>query len=182
MSSSLGSTSRPLSMASSHLMGGAAGSDYDSVYRLGQFDSGIPLNTYDKEGAHSPGMNTPAEYYYGDSPREAGLARYGVAKEMGPDGKRLPAVPHKKRWWILGGVAVLLAVLVVAIAVPVTTLLDDKDNNTTKSPDGTVEPGTGPGGKVLTSGGDGTKIRMDNGTIFTYSNRALSFFSQVLVR
>lgn len=143
-------------------------SDYDSLYRLGQFDSGIPLNTYDKEAAS--GRDSPAEYYYGDAgPRDAGLARYGEAKEMGPDAKR---VPHKKRWWILAGVVVLLTVLVVAIAVPLTTLLDN--DNVSGAKDGATVPGTGPKGQVLTSGGDGSKIRMDNGTIFTYTNRASS--------
>lgn len=151
--------SRPLSMASSHML---ASSEYDSVHQLARYsDNGAyPMQEYhDKEG-RSP-MSTPGEW---SDPRGAGLAKYGT----GADLTKKQGMSTTKKWLIFAGVVVALIVIAIAVAIPLLKVHDDQQQHAA------TVPGTGPNGKVLTSGGNGTLIRMDNGTEFMYLNGAYS--------
>lgn len=164
--------SRPLSYASSHMLGG--GSDYDSTYRLNEhgrsgrdssYGDALAMGGYEK-GSWTPDAEAPGSAAYVDAAtKRPGLDRYG----------RSGTVPHKKRWLILAGVVAVLALLVIAIVVPITQILLKDDNSAGSKSDeaGTTQTdssGHGVGGKVLTSGTNGSVIDLGNGQSFTYIN------------
>ncbi|MCO5614260.1 hypothetical protein L7F22_068540 [Adiantum nelumboides] len=97
-------------------------------------------------------------------PRAAGLAKYGT----GADLTKKQGMSTTKKWLIFAGVVVALIVIAIAVAIPLLKVHDDQQQHAA------TVPGTGPDGKVLTSGGNGTLIRMDNGTEFMYLNGAYS--------
>lgn len=203
------SDSRPTSLASSHMLSMRSQSDYDSVYQLWR-QSGTPSSFKDfaddaasgfydtrressardlekieqyRAGAYEPrspeqgafqglhegkaGSKGPKDY------RAVGLAKYGRGKDQ-----RMPA---KKRWCILLAVAAVIAVLTIAIVVPITqVLLKDKksDNAASHSPSGGSNSGSdsGPGHtpvpekQVAIWGTNGSTIDLGNGKSFTYIN------------
>ncbi|EJD05789.1 glycoside hydrolase family 5 protein [Fomitiporia mediterranea MF3/22] len=76
---------------------------------------------------------------------------------------------------IIGGSALLLVVIAAAVAIPL-VLTKNKGNKDSSSSPGSDSGGssgsgqTNPGSRVVT-GGDGSKINMEDGTEFTYSNK-----------
>ncbi|PWN44031.1 glycoside hydrolase [Ceraceosorus guamensis] len=123
------------------------------------------MGGYEK-GSWTPDAENATSAAYADAAtKRPGLDRYG----------RAGAVSHKKRWLMLAGVAAVLALLVVAIVVPITQILlkDDKGSGSQSDEAGTTQTdssGHGTGGKVLTSGTNGSVIDLGNGQSFTYIN------------
>jgi glucan 1,3-beta-glucosidase len=146
------------------------GNDYDSVHQLAGYGDkeAIPMQGYnDKEDRSS--MLTPRPDNDHDY-RSAGIAKYGLAADL------KKSMSPKKKWTIFAIIVAILIIIAVAVAVPLLTLHKNVNNADSSS----AGPGTGPDGKVLTAGGNGTVIRMANGTTFTYINSEHIFFYRTL--
>lgn len=147
--------SRPMSQSSSRMFGGT---DYDSVHQLARYDGkdSIPMQGYyDKEddSMMSPTPTPGDDHDY----RAAGLAKYGVCADQAKKQKWSP----KKKWTIFAIVVALLVIIAIAVAIPLLTI--EKNNRSSGS-------NSGSSGNVLTAGGNGTVIKLANGTEFTYIN------------
>lgn len=150
-------SSRPMSRSSSHMFGGT---DYDSVHQLARYDGkdSIPMQGYYDKEDRSMMSPTPTPGEDRDY-RAAGLAKYGVGADQANRQKMTP----KKKWTIFAIVVALLIVIAIAVAIPLITI--EKNNRGSSSTSGTDSSG-----HVLTAGGNGTVIKMANGTEFTYIN------------
>lgn len=162
--------SHRLSIASSHML---AASDYGSQHHLMRYtDSGaIPLQEYEKDPGAGSRATTPGAQYMPvhDESRGEKYGRQG----------RTP-MSTRKKWILFGAVVVGLIIVAIAVAIPLVIVHDRQHGS------GATVPGTGPHGDVLTSGRDGSVIRMDNGTTFVYVNSGffhtiLFIFSAVLI-
>ncbi|KAJ1026272.1 hypothetical protein NDA16_002359 [Ustilago loliicola] len=204
------SGSRPTSLASSHMLSTRSQSDYDSVYQLWR-QSGTPSSFRDfagddaasgyydtrrastavdlekieqyRSGAYAPhsppldqplhkgeaGTKGPKDY------RAVGLAKYGRGKDQ--------RMSTKKKWLILLAVAAVIAVLTIAIVVPITQVLLKSDNKSAKAGQGAGSSsgsnqgsGSGSGSTPAVEkqpevwGTNGSTIDLGNGRSFTYIN------------
>lgn len=149
--------SQRFSIASSHML---ANSDYGSQHQLTRYtDSGaIPMQDYEKNSGSR--VSTP-----GGGPQYMPVST-GSGRNGGEKYSRFNRSPMtvKKKWWIFAAVVIGLILLAIVIAIPLVVVHDRQHSN------GATVEGTGPHGEVLTSGGNGTEIRMENGTTFTYIN------------
>ncbi|CAE6430534.1 unnamed protein product [Rhizoctonia solani] len=158
---------------------GVPASHYEGM-RESQYSS-VPLNqSYDPyvdAGTPSPQGNTPSQYrddLAADKSEETGAAA-GYSQPYGADG---PAKSGKRKWFWLLAALVALAVIVVAVIVPVYFKVIKPNNNTVvSSPSGhsssapaptqSGDPGTVP--QEAITGGDGSTIKTETGS-FVYNN------------
>lgn len=138
-------------------------------YRSGAYEPQLlAADPLADQGLHKgqAGSKGPKDY------RAVGLAKYGRGKDQ--------RMSTKKKWLILLAVAAVIGVLVVAIVVPITTILlkDKSPKSESGSPSSSSGPSSGSGsaptpstGPVLaTSGTNGSTIDLGNGNSFTYIN------------
>lgn len=150
-------SSRPMSRSSSHMFG----TDYDSVYQLAGYGDkeAIPMQGYNDKDDRSAMLSPPMNGAEAKDYRSAGIAKYGLAadqkKKMSP----------RKKWTIFAAVVILLIIIAVAVAVPL--LAVHKNANDAASSGGN---GSGTGANLVTAGGNGSVIQMQNGTSFPYIN------------
>lgn len=132
--------------------------DWGSQQHLMKYDGtgSIPMQNYDSKDGTGSKMYQDARYLPVGGEKST-LASKGGSGQL----------PTRKKWFIFGGVVAALIIIAIAVAVPLVVLHDNKHK---AGKDGALVPGTGEDGKVLTSGGNGTVIRMENGTEFTYIN------------
>ncbi|SPC62052.1 related to EXG1 - exo-beta-1,3-glucanase (I/II), major isoform [Ustilago sp. UG-2017b] len=200
------SASRPTSLASSHMLSVRSQSDYDSVYQLwrhsgtpssfrdlagddaasGYYDTTRPSSAVGLEkieqyrsGAYAPnspplaqqplhkgeaGTKGPKDY------RAVGLAKYGRGKDQ--------KMSTKNKWLIVLAVAAVIAVLTIAIVLPITQVLLKSDSRSAKAGQGSGSSSGGSdqgsnsasGKQFQVWGTNGSTIDLGNGRSFTYIN------------
>lgn len=151
--------SQRLSIASSHML---ASSDYaGSQHHLTKYldQSAIPMHDYEKAGESR--ATTPGGGHY--IPVHSKSEKYTHLRD-----KLSSSSTSRKKWLIFAGIVFALVLIAIVIAIPLVVLHDKAHENDGQGP--ASVPGTGSDGQVLTSGSDGSVIRMENGTTFTYVN------------
>jgi glucan 1,3-beta-glucosidase len=139
-----------------------ASSDYaGSQHHLTKYldQSAIPMHDYEKAGESR--ATTPGGGHY--IPVHSKSEKYTHLRD-----KLSSSSTSRKKWLIFAGIVFALVLIAIVIAIPLVVLHDKAHENDGQGP--ASVPGTGSDGQVLTSGSDGSVIRMENGTTFTYVN------------
>lgn len=132
--------------------------------RLGQTSPSIPDSTRDSfvaGGPATPDMSRP-------------FLTPGASNEKILGGEGIRSAAPKRRWALIGaGVAIAVVVIVLAIVLPVTLVHHHKNGGSGSASGGAAgaAPSSNPESPTgALSGGNGTVIRTEDGTTFTYIN------------
>ena len=144
------------------------------------FDSSKPIA--DQPGGQ--GINTPYnnELLSADATRSTAL----LSEKGGMGGMAYPpssppradsgvGSKKSKRPWIIGGAVALVAIIAIAVAVPIAIKHTSSSSSSSSSNNGGGSSNGGAGGgdagtSSITIGGDGSTVTMEDGTTFTYNN------------
>ncbi|KII89222.1 glycoside hydrolase family 5 protein [Plicaturopsis crispa FD-325 SS-3] len=159
------------SYASSHDAFPSNNSDYDSsVYALNNAGrTGSYAGTYKDD----PRMSG----YYAGSPGGEGVPMSPVGRSRYLEEKRntyAPSRTQSKRRLVILGVIAALILLILAVVIPIYFAVIKKGGSSGLSSDGssTANPTStsSPAALAAVTGGDGSKVTMDDGSTFTYTN------------
>ncbi|KAL5490260.1 hypothetical protein ACEPAI_5093 [Sanghuangporus weigelae] len=150
----------------------AGGSVNSSVYALnpaGAAGGSTLSSTYLASYRDDPNAD-----YQDESPEPTYASKAGPGYLEEKRAEYLSPRSQSKKWAIIGGGALLLVIIGVAVAVPI-ILNKNKDGSTSdSSSDSGNNSSSGPantGSRNVVTGGDGSTVTMEDGTTFTYTNQ-----------
>ncbi|KAG8905076.1 hypothetical protein FRB99_000724 [Tulasnella sp. 403] len=151
---------------------------------------GVPSNmSYDS----AQPLHPAASYQYRDDPHSSAMfsEKDGATYPPSPSGGRYGG-KKSRPWWIIPVIIAVIVAIIVAVVVPVYFKVIKPDNNATeassttdnpgKPDDGGSQPGSGTTNpdtntpQLAITGGDGSTVKTEDGSTFTYSNQFGGFW------